>query len=195
MKNSVKPMHGTILFGIISGLTFMPMTMALSYVLSWPLVFRLSIWFYLSCYAFLLTWWGKGTFKNMIFPLLLIFITGMFGNGTSVFLLQCLCVLSWIRSSLGFQKSAFLMLLTELVLSLGGGILGAFLAPQTQIGWALGIWLFFLVQSLYFVSWEGRNAIEGEKQKEVDPFERASRQVERILSTRLLPPSDPAGSP
>jgi hypothetical protein len=87
------------------------------------------------------------------------------------------------------------MLITEFVLSLGGGILGVFLAPHTQVGWALGIWLFFLVQSLYFVSWEGRNAIEGEKQREVDPFERASRQVERILSTRLLPPSDPAGSP
>lgn len=195
MKSFVKPMHVTILFGIISGLAFMPMPIALSSGLSWPLVFRLSIWFDLTCYAFLLTRWGKGTFKNMVFPLLLIFITGIFGNGTLMFLLQCLCVLSWIRSSLGFQKSLLTILFTELVLSLGGGTLVTFLTPQTQVGWALGIWLFFLVQSLYFVSWEDHKAIEGEKQKEVDPFERASRQVERILSTRLRPPSDSVGYP
>jgi hypothetical protein len=45
----------------------------------------------------------------------------------------------------------------------------------------LGIWMFFLIQSLYFVIFENR-AIMPENQYETDPFERASRQAEAILS-------------
>jgi hypothetical protein len=183
MKTSVKPMTATILFGIISAAMFIPMTIALRYITYWPLFsFRLILWLYLVCYALFLVRWGKGVLKLIVFPLLLLFLTAIVESSNIVFFLLFLGILSWIRSSLCFQKSLFMMLLTELVLCLGGGALIVFFYPQTQIAWTLGICQFCLVQSLYFISWEGRDAVEEEKQKEIDPFERASRQVEKILS-------------
>jgi hypothetical protein len=184
MKTTGKPMQLTILFGMICGLTFIPMTMASSYMMYWPLSFRLIICLYLALYAFLLTRWGKGAVKFIVFPLLLLFITGIYSN-SSIFFLLCLGILSWIRSSLCFQKSLLMMLVTEFAISLGGGALVAFFAPQSNLAWALGIWLFFLVQSLYFVFGENNTDVEKETQG-IDSFERASRQTENILSTRLF---------
>jgi len=180
-----KPLQVTILLGIIGGLAFMPMTMALSYITYWPLFSsRLILWLYLVIYAFFLIRWGKRPLKLIIIPLLLLFLAGILESSNTVFFLLFLGILSWIRSSLCFQKSLLLMMFTELVLSLGGGTLMAFLAPQTRLAWSLGIWMFFLVQSLYFVSWEDRGNTEEEEQG-IDPFERASRQIEKFLSTKF----------
>lgn len=183
MKISVQPMQLTVFFGMICGLAFIPMSMAVSSMVYWPFSLRLILWLYLVLYAFLLTRWGKGTVKLIVFPLLVLFITGIFGD-SNIFFVLCLGVLSWIRSSVCFQKSLLMMLVTECVLSLGGGALVAFLTPQTKLAWALGIWMFFLAQSLYFVFWKDSDDPEEEKQG-IDPFERASRQVEKILSARL----------
>ena len=53
-------------------------------------------------------------------------------------------------------------------------------ASGSPLWWALGIWLFFLVQTLFFVVGESggiRPAGAGE-----DAFERARREAERILA-------------
>ncbi len=185
MKRTAQPMLLTIVFGMICGLAFIPMTMALSYYrVYWPLSVRPILWVYLVIYAFLLTRWGKRTVKLIVFPLLLLFITSIFEHSNTVFFLLCLGVLSWIRSSICFQKSLLMMLVTELVISLGGGALVVFFNPQTNLAWAMGLWMFFLVQSLYFVFWKENEDIEEEEQGE-DPFERASEQVEKILSTKF----------
>jgi hypothetical protein len=57
----------------------------------------------------------------------------------------------------------------------------AVFTPGSAFAWVLGIWMFFLIQSLYFVIFENR-AIIPKDQYETDPFERASRQAEAILS-------------
>ncbi|MHC1728397.1 MAG: hypothetical protein AB9866_20740 [Syntrophobacteraceae bacterium] len=47
--------------------------------------------------------------------------------------------------------------------------------------WALGVWMFFLVQSLYFVLTGNAGDLE-EAETVPDPFEKARRQAEEILS-------------
>lgn len=178
-------MQLTILFGMICALAFIPMMMVLNSITYGVIPFRLIVWGYLVVYTVLLTLWGKKPVKLIVFPLLLLFIIGMFEYSNTVFFLVLLGILSWIRSSLCFQTSLLMMLVTEFMISLGGGALVILFHPQTQLAWALGIWMFFLVQSLYFVSWEDRKAIE-EGEQGIDPFERASRQVEKILSEPQL---------
>jgi len=48
------------------------------------------------------------------------------------------------------------------------------------LGWALGVWLFFLIQALYFVLFEYQS--EPQIKIEVDPFEKAKMAAEKILS-------------
>lgn len=79
-----------------------------------------------------------------------------------------------------FQTQQVKRLFSEIILSLGGGALVAGLTPVPAVTWALGIWLFFLVQALYFVWFEKT----GEKMAEVkiDLFEKARMGAENILS-------------
>ena len=198
MKISRRPMIATILYGLMCGVVFIPVSVVLSYMISWPEAFRLTIWSYVALYGLLLTRWGKRNPISIVFPLLTLFIFVFWGNSTSAFLLLALGILSWIRSGICFRKPLVQMLGVELLVSIGGGALVtycaphstliwasggasvAYLAPHSTLTWAMGIWLFFLVQSLYFVL--TGDARSEEDKLRLDPFDEAKRQAERILS-------------
>jgi hypothetical protein len=151
MKITKRPMFTTIIYGLLCGLSFVPIIIALSYLLYWPAAFRLIIWLYLAGYLAILTRWGRVRLLSIIFPLL--------GS---------------LLKTLG----------TEVALCLGGGALVAFFAPHSTITWAMAVWTFFLIQSLYFVVFRDLTETE-EEEVELDPFEQARGQVEKILSTGL----------
>ena len=180
MKISRRPMIATILYGLICAVIFVPVSIVLSYMIYWPEAFRLTIWSYVALYGLLLTRWGKGNPISIVFPLLTLFIFVFWGNSNSAFLLLALGILSWIRSGICFRKSLAEMLGVELLICIGGAALVAYFAPHSTFTWAMGIWLFFLVQSLYFVlTGDVRNK---EDKPRLDPFDEAKRQAERILS-------------
>jgi len=182
MKMTIQPLVITVLFGMIVALAFLPVTTTLASVVSWTISFRLIFWLVLVGYALLLALWGQGQVKLMVIPLLLLFCLALVEKVNPVFVLACLGVLSWIRSSVVFQKSLIGMSVSEGVLSLGGGALVGYFMPPTRLGWALGIWMFFLIQSLYFLTWEHRQSDTADAEG-VDPFEHANRQAEKILAT------------
>jgi len=55
----------------------------------------------------------------------------------------------------------------------------AYLDPRTAVTWALGIWLFFLIQSLYFMIID--TAFENRPEEPPDAFEQARMRAEGIL--------------
>jgi hypothetical protein len=116
-----------------------------------------------------------------VFPLLTLFIFVFWGNTNSAFLLLSLGVLGWIRSGICFRSPFARTLSVELLVSIGGGALVAYFGPHSTFTWAMGIWLFFLVQSLYFVLIGDIESKEGSIHV-ADPFEEAKNQAERILS-------------
>ena len=70
-----------------------------------------------------------------------------------------------------------------MLLYAAGGALIAALPPGSAFGWTLSIWMFFLVQALYFVVFDITTIAAEEKiALEIDPFERASRRAADILS-------------
>jgi hypothetical protein len=179
MKIARRPMLATILFGLLCGIFFIPITVTLSYVISWPTAFRVTMWLYLASYGVLLTRWGKVSFISILFPLLIAFLLVVWGGFAPPFLLLAIGILSWIRSGICFQKSLPKMLAVELVVSLGGGALVAYLEPYSPGTWAMGVWMFFLIQSLYFIV--VRDTVDEEAQVSLDPFEEARRRAEEIL--------------
>lgn len=183
MKMTRRPMLSTILYGLMCGVTFVPVSMVLSYVIYWPEAFRLAIWSYLALYGLLLARWAKANPISIVFPLLILFLLVFWGNSNSAFLLLGLGILSWIRSGICFQRPLAKMLGVELFICIGGGALVAYFAPHSTLTWAMGIWMFFLVQSLYFVLM-GETGGE-EETLTLDPFEEAKRQAERILSNGI----------
>ena len=90
-----------------------------------------------------------------------------------------LVIFSWIRSGICFQIFFSRALIIEFFLTWGSAALITCFTPDSMFTWALGIWMFFLVQSLYFVILGDRSLKE---KVAVDPFEEAMMQAEKIIS-------------
>jgi hypothetical protein len=170
-----------MLFGLSCGLMFVPFMRGIMSVLPWMYAFRLMLWGYLMCYTIGLAVLNKSEAKLVVFPLCILLSMSVLEQSHLVFWLLYLGIFSVIRGSL-LQPSFLKMLITEAVFCLGGGILVYSMNPQTNVAWALGIWMFFLIQSLYFVTWNGSQPKAIEEHQEDELFERAYKQAEEILS-------------
>jgi len=181
MIRSQHPIRTTIFFGLICGLSFIPANLALNDVLHGSSVIYLTLWLYAAGYSLLLSHWSKKPMLSGGFPLLLLFVTSFLVDSIAAFYLLSLVVISWVRSGICFRNPCRIKLAAELLLCVFGGIPLAVFTPGSALAWVLGIWMFFLIQSLYFVIFENR-VITPQDQYETDPFEQASRQAEAILS-------------
>jgi hypothetical protein len=182
MNISRRPMFTTIIYGLMAGTSFIPMVMVMSSLFHWTAAFRLAIWLVLAGYLVILTRWARVSLLSIIFPLLLLLLLVLWGDTNSAFLFLALGVLSWVRSGICFQGGLLKSLVTEVALCLGAGALVVFFTPHSTITWGVAVWMFFLVQSVYFVVFADIGEKQ-EKQLERDPFHQARAQAERILSS------------
>ena len=117
------------------------------------------------------------------YPVLFLFLTVFLVQSIGAFFFLALAVTSWIRSGLCYQEHCKIKLMVELLLCLAGGTLVALFTPGSALTWTLGIWLFFLLQALFFALFDSNPAtLDSQYEQVADPFERASRQAEEILS-------------
>ena len=184
MKTISRPIRATVIFGLICGLSFIPLLEGLSHVIPWPKALTLTLWIYIAVYSFVLTRWSGRSVLVIVFPLILIIISLFWIDSISLFLMLMLGILSWIRSGMCFTNHMGRKVFTELILSTGGGALVIGLTPASVLIWPLAIWMFFLVQALYFVIFESN--LGKKEQIERDPFEQAKVKAEKILSTEVI---------
>jgi hypothetical protein len=150
MDITKRPVRTTIFFGLFCALLFLAFGLFFEQTVFWRFFFRTSVFCCLSIYALILASWSNQNRISVIFPLIFLVIFNLTPASNATYLLLCLGLLSWIRSGICFQNSLPRLLGTEIILSISGGLLVAYLNPYSSITWALGIWMFFLIQSLYF---------------------------------------------
>jgi hypothetical protein len=178
MKSKKTPIRSTIVWGLIGGLVYIPLCSALSLMVFWPLGIQLSLWILLSGYAVLLSRWASRPLRSIGLPLLLLLLAAFLIESATVFLFSAIVMLSWIRSGTCFKRKPIVKrVAAEMGLGLASGLLGA--VPGVTLVWALGVWLFFLIQALYFVLFEYQS--DSQTKIHVDPFEEAKMAAEKIL--------------
>ena len=181
MKSTIRPIRSTIVWGLIGGLIYIPLCSALSLIVFWPLGFRLSLWILLAGYAVLLSRWASRPLRSIGLPLLLLLLSAGLIESATAFLFTAIVVLGWIRSGICFRRKPLPKRLgAEVALGLGSVLLVFGAVPGVTPVWALGVWLFFLIQALYFVLFEYQR--DSQTKIEVDPFEKAKMAAEKILS-------------
>ena len=178
---SQHPTRTTLFFGLICGLSFIPANLALSYLLPESRPIYLTLWLSVAGYSLLLSRWRKKPILSNGFPLLLLFVMSFLVNSLAAYYLLSLVVLSWIRSEICYPKPVGRKLIVESLLCILGGVPVVVYTPAFAAAWMPGIWMFFLIQSLYFAIFEIK-AIASEDPYQTDLFERAGRQAETILS-------------
>lgn len=180
MHKKAHPVRTTILYGFAAALFFMPAVMLMVNIMAWPLAFRLAIWAIVLGYSYLLvSWSGKGPGK-IIFPQLILLAAALWSNSIVFFLVLAILVFGWIRQRC-FMKSTVKTLLIETVVTGGAVALILFFNPHSTPSLAISTWLFFLVQSLYFVFFYPVATVGSTTSP--DRFTRACKQAEEILSS------------
>jgi hypothetical protein len=114
------------------------------------------------------------------------FLAGVLGGATLVFAPNATVAVLGATVLLGVLRSGFLFrarpgraLLVELILLAGGLLLANALASTGSLGFAMAIWGFFLVQSVYFLL--GGIGERSESTPELDPFEQACVRATRVM--------------
>ncbi len=185
MKTVAKPIRTTLIFGLICGLLMALFFSGMRRTFLYYPMFQGLIWTCLAAYGVLLARWSATPLSRVIFPLALPLILLAFNAPSDVFLLCCLFMLSWVRSGVCFPGKLLGSLGAELAICFGGAALIGFFEPRSALSWGLGVWLFFLVQSLYFMFQAGGDKTV-EDEESADPFEAARRNAEEILGVGNL---------
>lgn len=175
-----RPVRTTLVYGLVSALAVMPAAWSFTGIIGWPMAFKLSLWADLFFYAVLLARWSGNGFCAVGFPMALLLGTALWPGVYSGFFLLGLGVFSWIRSGICFSGTPVRAVAAEIITVAGGAGLVALLAPASSITWAIGIWLFFLVQALYFFIVPATGTSNSALFVE-DPFEQAHREAQRVL--------------
>lgn len=172
----------TIVYALISGVVVWPAAVFLALPLGWAIAFKLMLWLCLSGYSVLLVCWSRKPKAAPIFPLMLLLGAALWPGILGAYLFMALGALSWIRSGICFDQNPLRALVAETITVFGGAGLVAALNPGTAITWSLSIWLFVLIQSLYFFIIFSPSQLR-EKITCEDPFNSACRNVRRILDS------------
>jgi hypothetical protein len=139
------------------------------------------LWLWTALYALLLVRWSRRGLLEVLFPLAVLGLWGWHLPQAPGTVVMALAILSWVRSGICFPVPPGRAALREALVCGGGGLLVAALAPHSTLSWALGIWLFFLIQTLFFVVFETGMRGSAARAAE-DPFERSRRLAEEILA-------------
>ena len=182
MKSTATPIRSTIVWGLLSGLVYLLLSAPANAMIFWPIGDRLVLWALLAGYSILLSRWASRPLSAIAWPLTLLMVAALLIPSTSAFVWAALGILSWIRSGVCFNWTPVLKrYVVEFGLGLGTGLVVSAVLPAATVSVALGVWLLFLIQALYFVMFE--YCQESTDRVEVDPFERARMAAEQILNS------------
>lgn len=185
MKKVSNPVRTTIVFGLLCALGIILQTFIFGYATFIPIPPHLAMGLFIALYGLLMARWSGVGPGAICFPVLIIFSGTFLTRSPAAFLMLMFMVFSWIRSGICFKGSILKRILAEVLLcgGAGGGLI--ICAADGPIAYPLWIWMFFLVQSLYFLCFNGAGKPEPEN-KNGDPFESARKRAERILSTIVV---------
>lgn len=175
------PVRTTVFFGAASALCAVPLAL-FQVPWLWPMLFQLFLGMNVISYSALLCRWSNTGLPALLFPALFTCLAVAWPNSHQDFLLIVLAMFSWIRSGICYQCAGFIAVIAEAMTLVGGIAFLLFRWPHSLLALPLSIWLFFLVQSLYFSLLPDEAHTTGPKS--VDSFELATREVERLLENR-----------
>jgi hypothetical protein len=103
----------------------------------------------------------------------------------SGFVVPAAACLSWVRSGICFSGSMPRRVCAEAVTCSAGLALAWLLQPPGPYGWALSLWMFGLIQALYFVLVDAaRSGLPESKVQET--FEKAHHRADALLREQKL---------
>ncbi|MDJ0828327.1 MAG: hypothetical protein QNI92_00670 [Desulfobacterales bacterium] len=185
MKRIYRPVLTTMFFGVGAAICFYPLSMVVYQLVPWHRAILITLGIYLVLYAFLVACQVAGQRgKTVVVAFVSTALVAFFLPTLKIGLGAMVLILGWIRSRQCYQLPILWMLAGEIIIGCGGVMLVSAFQPASMFEWSLGIWMFFLIQSLYFVIFAGKSATI-KKIPPRDPFESARGRAEEIIAATI----------
>lgn len=179
------PVRTTIFLGLIISLVVFTESWILTDPLVWKTALKITVWLSMTVYSLLLARWSHTPVLSILVPALVLLGAALWPTSQSGFLLLTLGVFSWIRTGICFREFSVRAFTAEILTASGGPGLIAILSPDSPMTWALSLWLFFLVQSLYLLMVPGfREPSNGGALD--DAFELARKEAEKVIGNSCI---------
>lgn len=149
--NKISPITATVIFGagaalLLAGAMSLPLRR-----IPGPTILNGAMFLCLAAYAVLLVRLSKRPTRALVAPLLVLSSVLSVAASVTGFVVPAAAGLAWIRSGICFQGPIVRRVAAEALTAAAGLAICAALRPPGAGGWVLGLWMFFLVQALYFV--------------------------------------------
>jgi hypothetical protein len=152
MKSRISPLAASVIFAAAAALLFAGMMSLPLRMISRPTALNTALFVGLAAYAgFLVRLSGKKP-RDLFAPFLIVSAVLAAAGSVSGFVIPAAAALSWIRSGICFSGSIPRRVFAEAITCPAGLVLAWVLQPPGLYGWTLSVWLFWLIQSLYFLA-------------------------------------------
>jgi len=149
--NKISPITATLIFAAIAALLVAAVTSLPFVLISRATALNAALFVCLAAYAALLARWSGKGLRALFAPFLVLSAVLAVAGSVTGFVIPAAAGLSWIRSGICFPGPLGRRIFAEALAAASGLALVAVLRPTGLTGWALGLWMFFLIQALYFV--------------------------------------------
>ncbi len=153
---------GVIFAGVAALLSAGAISLPLHFV-AWPARLNATLFLCLAAYAALLARLSARPIRTFAAPILLLSAVLVSAASVTGFVIPAAAGLAWIRSGICFPGPAARRAAAETLTLAAGLALCGVLRPSGTAGLALGLWLFFLIQALYFAFVDPAPAFGGER--------------------------------
>jgi len=184
MKIWQRPVRTTLFFGLICGVSTIPLVLTFNLLTGGLQAFYLTLWLQVTVYGLLLIRWYKKSVLLTVFPLMILFWAVFWIDSIWDYFLLASAILGWIRSGICIPEYPVGRFGVESAISLGTIIYVVWFPPNSALSWAMATWMFFLIQALFFVFFDAVERI-GQEKIEIDPFEQARIKAEEIITQRV----------
>jgi hypothetical protein len=185
MKTKLSPAAATVIFAAAAAALLAAVTILPLRPIPRLTATNAAIFLCLAAYSAFLARSSGRSLRALFAPLfMLAAVMAVAGSGTG-FVVPAAVGLSWIRSGICFPGSMPQRVCAEAVTGPAGLALAWLLQPPGPYGWALSIWMFGLIQALYFVVVDAERTGLPEKQGQ-DRMAKAHRRAGALLREHKL---------
>jgi hypothetical protein len=151
MKSKISPVAASVIFAAAAALMVAAVTNLPFRMIHRATALNTAMFLGIAAYVGFLGRLSGKNYRDFFAPLVILSAVLVAGGSVTSFVIPAAATLSWIRSGICFPGPLPRRVFAEAIFCAAGQALAWMLQPPGLYGWALSVWLFWLIQSLYFL--------------------------------------------
>jgi len=185
MKHKISPLAAAVIFAAAAATLLAVVTILSLRAIPHTTAINAAIFLCLAAYSAFLARSSGRSLRALFAPLFMLAAVMAVAGSVTGFVVPAAAGLSWIRSGICFPGSMPRRVCAEAITSAAGLALAWLLQPPGPYGWALSMWMFGLIQALYFVVVDAERTGLPEKQEQ-DRMAKTHPRADALLREQKL---------